>query len=288
MNTDETDTGKRTRSRKQERPDPEFVEALARGLDVIHAFTAEKPEMTLSEVAERTGISPATARRSLITLRQLGYVGMNGKHYLLRAKVLSLGSAFLNSMNLKDVADSFLQDVNDQFHDAVSLAIMDGRHVLYVSHISNRRDVRYRARIGFRLPIYCTSLGHVLLAYASPETRAAYMEHASLQSYTARTISTKEELERALEAVRENGYAGVQEQLEYSVVSVAVPVRARDGEVLAAINCSGELERASLETMIETRVPELHKAAERIGAALERHPALVHSIRSGRNDPQFR
>lgn len=262
----------------------EFVEALARGLEVIHAFTQERPEMTLAEVAEQTGLNPATARRSLLTLKELGYVGMNGRKYLLRPKVLSLGSAFLNSMNLKDVADYFLKEVNEAFHDAVSLAVLDGRRVFYVSHIPSMRENRYRARIGYHLPIYCTSLGHVLLAFAGPEAEASYLENATFERYTSRTISTADMLKESLEAVRQNGYAALQEQLEYGVLSVAVPVKSRDGDVLAAINCSGELTRTDMETMVTSRVPALRSAAERIGAALQRHPALLHSIRSGRND----
>lgn len=275
---------KTSASQRPHEGDRDFVESLARGLEVILSFTRESPEMTLKEVAEKTGLSPATARRSLHTLRKLGYVGMNGKRFLLRAKVLSLGSAFLNSMNIKDVADHFLQEVHEEFHDAVSLAVLNGNHVLYVSHISSMRDNRFRARIGYSLPIYCTSLGHVLLAFSDPKAIETYFDTVSFERYTSRTISSAEELQSALDFVRRNDHAAALEQLEYGVLSVAVPVRSPDGDVLAAVNCSGELSRTNLDTMIETRVPALRKAADRIAAALERHPALLHSIQSGNVD----
>jgi IclR family transcriptional regulator, pca regulon regulatory protein len=261
---------------------PEFVEALARGLEIIQAFTSETPEMTLSEVAAKTSTSPATARRSLLTLQQLGYVATNGRRFILRAKVLSLGTAFLNAMNLKLVADSFLQGVADRFHDAVSMTLLDDDDVLYVAHVPSNRENRYRARIGYRLPAYATSTGHVLLAHLDRPTQEAYLARAPFPSYTARTTTTADELRQIFENVHRNGYAAIQDQLEYGIVGCAVPVRDHRNRVLAAINCAGETARVDLDTLIRTRVPALLEAATLVSAALSRHPALIHSIMADR------
>lgn len=266
---------------KRER-DPEFVEALARGLEIIQAFTSEAPEMTLSEVAAKINISPATARRSLLTLQQLGYVATNGRRFLLRARVLSLGTAFLNAMNLKLVADSFLQGVADQFHDAVSMTLLDDDDVLYVAHVPSNRENRYRARIGYRLPAYATSTGHVLLAHLDRPIQAAYLKRAPFPSYTARTTTTAEELRQIFENVHRDGYAAIQDQLEYGIVACAVPVRDHKDRVLAAINCAAESARVDLKTLVQTRVPALLEASALVSAALARHPALVHSILADR------
>ena len=258
--------------------DGEFVEALARGLDVIQAFSSENPEMTLSEVAAKTKTSPATARRSLLTLRKLGYVGINGRRFVLRARVLSLGTAFLNAMNLKLVADSFLQGVADRFHDAVSMTVLDDDDVLYVAHVPSNREHRYRARIGYRLPAYATSTGHVLLAHLDRPRQEALLARAPFPRYTARTTTTADELRRIFDGVHRDGYAAIQDQLEYGVVACAVPVKDHNNRVLAAINCSADSARVDLKTLIRTRVPALTEAATLVSSALSRHPALVHSI----------
>ncbi|MGO4852363.1 IclR family transcriptional regulator domain-containing protein [Phaeovulum sp. W22_SRMD_FR3] len=268
-------------SGKQER-NPDFVEALARGLEVIQAFTEEMPEMTLSEIATQTGLSPATARRSLITLHELGYVAMNGKRFMLRAKILSLGAAFLNSMNLKDVADTYLEDVAKQFKDASSLAVMEGMDSLYVSHVAIERDIRFKARVGYRLPLYATSLGRVLLAWCAAPQRDAYLAKAPFVRYTPRTLVENVELLSELEKTRERGYATARDQLEYGVISIAVPVRAPDGQVVAAINCSNQVSSVDEADFVPSRLPVLSDAATRISAAMQQYPALLHSITNNR------
>ncbi len=273
----------RNQSGEPRERDPEFVEALARGLEIIQAFTGDTPEMTLSEISTKTGITPATARRSLLTLQKLGYIAMTGRRFILRARVLTLGSAFLNSMNLKVVADSFLQAVADTFHDSVSMTLLDDDDVLYVAHVPSNRENRYRARIGYRLPAYATSTGHVLLTYLDQPAQEAFLAKAPFAAYTARTTSSADELRAIFAGVLSNGYAAIQDQLEYGIVGVAVPVRDHANRVIAAINCAAESARVDLETLVETRVAPLREAAAMISVALARHPALAHSILAERS-----
>jgi IclR family pca regulon transcriptional regulator len=264
--------------REINRDSSDFVDALERGLDVIQAFTSDAPEMTLSEVAKRTGLSPATARRSLLTLRELGYIGMNGRHFLLRQKVLSLGAAFINSMNLRDVADPYLQELAETFHDAASMTVLDGMDVVYIAHVPSRREVRFRVAIGTHRPAYATSMGHVLLAELDAEKQAEFLSHAPFQAYTSRTTTKASELRAIFKAAKRDGYAAVQDQLEYGSVAVAVAVRDSRGRAFAAINCSGETSRVDIKTMIAARLPKLQAAAAHIGEAAARYPALLHSI----------
>jgi len=259
----------------------DFIESLARGLDVIQAFSADAPEMTLAEVAKKTGLSAASARRALLTLCDLGYVGVNGKRFVLRAKVLSLGAAYVSSMNLRDVADGFLQSVADHFHDAASLALREGDQVLYVSHVSSDRVIRFKARVGYLLPAYATSLGRVLLAHETDAEQDRFLGSVRFEAYTSQTTVDREELRSILRRVREEGFSLVQDQLEYGVVAVAVPVRDKSGSVVAAINCSSLTSRVEPAEMARTRVPLLQDAALQISDALERYPALIHSLNSG-------
>lgn len=257
---------------------PDFIDALARGLDVIQAFDSELPEMTLTEVARRTGLSPATARRCLLTLRDLGYIGVNGRHFLLRSKVLSLGVAFLNSMNLRDVAEAYLQELAEAFHDAASLAVLENSDVVYVAHVPSRREVRFRVTIGTRYPAYATSLGHVLLTHLNAPAQEDFLSRAPFPAYTSRTTTKASELKSIFRSVKTKGFAAVQDQLVYGSIAIAVPVANAEGQVLAAINCSAETARINMEKLIATRLPLLLETASKISAALARYPALMHSI----------
>ncbi len=256
----------------------DYVAALARGLAVIQAFTDATPEMTLSEVAQATGMTPATARRALLTLQALGYIGANGRRFVLLPKVLSLGAAFLSSMNLRDIVQPFLQEVAERFRDSVSLAILDGDSVVYLAHVPSQRRIAFRASVGYRLPVHCTSLGLALLAHASKPQQKRILDRAPFQKFTPMTLSDADSLRAALARALEQGYAIQDGQLELGVLSIAVPVRDPQRRVIAAINCSTETERISLEELVATRLPALREAAAAIEAAIQRAPALAHSI----------
>jgi IclR family transcriptional regulator, pca regulon regulatory protein len=258
----------------------DFVAALARGLSVIQAFTEDQPEMTLSEVAQVAQMNVATARRALLTLHSLGYVGMQGKRFLLLPKVLSLGVAYLRSMNFKDLVNPYLQEVADGFRDSVSFAILDGDDVVYLGHVPSKRSIMRRASVGYRLPAFCTSLGRVLLANQPLEEQQRLLTRAPFPQYTAKTLVQRDDLAREFAKALTDGFATQQDEIEMGVVSIAVPVCDPQGQVIAAINCSSETDRTTAEDLIATRLPVLREARAQIEWAIRRAPALVHSIRS--------
>lgn len=257
---------------------PNFVTALARGLQVIQAFSSQSPELTLSEVAQRTGISPASVRRSLFTLEALGFVALNGRRYSLRARILTLGAAYFESMQLKDIAMPTLSAVAHRFQDTVSMAVLDDTDVIYVAHVPNERRIRFRASAGYRLPIYATSLGRAMMAFRGEAGISKYLKAAPFPRYTVKTVVEAEDLRAVFEEARQRRYASQEAQLEYGVIAVAVPVMGPDGKVIAAINCSSESARGTLEDLIETRLPALRDAAQEIEIALRRQPFLAHSV----------
>jgi IclR family pca regulon transcriptional regulator len=256
----------------------EFVTALARGLRVMEVFSAEAPELTLSEVAQRAQLSPATARRALITLQQLGYVGVHGRRFLLLPKVLALGSAFLRSMNIRELAQPHLQELADRFKDSVSMAVLDGDNVMYVAHVPSNRRIRYNGSVGYRSPAFATSLGLILWAALDNTALLAQMENAPFPAYTSQTLTSVEQLLDAVKLAQSRGYATAQEQLEYGIVAIAVAIRDPQGQVIASINCSSELVRNDLEALVSTRLGPLRETAHQIEMALELFPALAHSI----------
>lgn len=262
------------------RKDGEYLSTLARGLSVLRSFTKEQPEMTLSEVAVATDLSPAVARRCLHTLVELGYVGKKGKLFLLTPEVMGFASAFLESMNLEEVVRPYLQVVRDNTGDSSSFAVLSNLEILYLEHVSTNRMIRLVAGFGTRFPAYPTSLGRVLLAHQSVQRIEVYLNQVELQKLTSKTVTSKVALRKILNRCRKNGFASIQDELDYGIVSVAVPVFGTDGEILAAINCSTATTRVNEDEMVENRLPQLRDAAKGIELELRRYPMLVHSIKS--------
>ena len=262
------------------RKDGEYLSTLARGLSVLRAFTKEQPEMTLSEVAAYTDLNPAVARRCLNTLVDLGYVGRRGKLFLLTPEVMGFASAFLESVNLEEIARPYLQVVRDSTGDSSSLAVLSQSDVLYLVHVSTNRMVRLGAGFGTRFPAYPTSLGRVLLAYQADQVVDDYLNRLKPEKLTDKTVTSRVKLRKILNRCRRQGFTSTQDELDYGIVSVAVPIFDSDGGILAAINCSTATTRVNQEEMIQTRLPHLQVAAKKIEQELRRYPVLIHSIKS--------
>lgn len=252
----------------------EFVEALAKGIAVIECFDAAHPDMTLSEIARRVGLSPAAARRSLITLSALGYVGLTGKRYHLRPKVMTLGSGFYFAARIDELLLPELRQIVDAHGDAASVAMLDGHDVIYMAHHSTQRARRATAVVGARYPAHATSLGRVLLAGLPDKELDRYFETVEPKALTSRTVVSKEELRRLVWKARELGYATTVDQLDYGITALAVPIRNADGRTTAAVNSSGYSGLVSVDQMVAERLQDLRAAASRISAASARAPAL--------------
>ena len=259
---------------------PDFVTSLARGIDVLLAFTSSAPEMTLSEVAAKTGLTAATVRRSLLTFAALGYVKQNGRRFVLTARVLQLGAAFVESMNLNEVAQIYLQEIVDVFHDASSLTMLDGNDVVYVVHIPSNRPARLRQHVGARMPAHGASTGYVLLGSLGDAELDAYLQQAPFPAFTAKTPVTREAVLAHCMMAREKGYGIAEDAIGLGTIAIAVPIRDQHGRVVAAINCSADSTKITREKLIGTRLAPLQRAAQRISEQLIRYPALtVSSIR---------
>jgi IclR family pca regulon transcriptional regulator len=258
--------------------DPEYLSTLERGLRVLKAFDEDHPEMTLSEVAAKTALSPAVARRCLNTLVELGYVGRHERKFLLRPAVLTIGSAFLSSMQIEQVCLPSLQHLRDQTGDSASLAVLSQTDILYIAHVSTDRRFRLAASVGTRYPFHATSMGKAIAAFLPPDEQAALLRVESMQRFTERTLTDVEALHKRFNLVRERGYDSALDELDYGIVSVAVPIFDRDRKPLAAINCSTSTTRISQDELVRTRLPLLRVAAGEIELALKRWPALAASL----------
>ena len=158
---------------------PDFVEALARGLDVLTCFDSDHREMSLSEVATAAGLARPTARRLLLTLEELGFVRSCGGTFALTPKVLTLGMAYVGALGLWDIARPHLESLVARTGESSSMAQLDGSDIVYVARASVPKIIALRVEIGTRFPAVQTSQGKVLLAALSPEELAATLAEPS-------------------------------------------------------------------------------------------------------------
>lgn len=240
-----------------------FVRSLERGLLVIRALSAPDPR-TLSEVARDTGLSRAAARRFLLTLEDLGYVQQSAGRFSLAPQVLDLGYAFLSSLTLPEVAQPHLERLVERVHESSSVSILDGSEVVYVARVPTRRIMTVSISVGTRFPAHATSMGRVLLAGLGPDALAAVLDGAELEALTGVTITTRARLEEALDRVRRQGWALVDQELEPGLRSIAAPIRDAGGRVVAAVNLSVQASTTPVTEMRRALLPPLLDAAAAI------------------------
>ncbi|WP_245453588.1 IclR family transcriptional regulator C-terminal domain-containing protein [Aminobacter sp. MSH1] len=258
--------------------DPEFVEGLAKGLSVIEAFDSVSSEMTLSEVARRTGLSPAAARRSLHTLSVLGYIHSVNRRFMLSAKTLTLGASYLRATRVEELVLPELRNVVARFGDAASLTTLDGQNVVYIAHYSEERARRLVAGIGVSYPAYATSMGKVLLAALPDEDRERYLQDFAPTKLTEHTIVTVKALEAEIKQTRRRGYGTAVDELDFGITALAVPVVGAGGTVIAALNTSAYSGRVSLDGMLTDRLEHMRGFSARLSDIIVRSPPLSLSL----------
>ena len=254
---------------------PDFVEALARGLDVLAAFGPAHRRMSLSEVAEVARLARPTARRLLLTLEELGYVRSAAGAFELTPRVLDLGAAYVSSLGLWDVARPHLEQLVARTGESSSMAQLDGSDIVYVARVSVPKIISLRVDIGTRFPAARTSQGKVLLAALSPaelEATVGVPSRSGLPPSTGRS----ERLADELREVRARGWALADEELAPGVRSVAVPVRDRDGVVRAAMNVTVHAAETSRETLLDRHLPLLLRTAGEVSADWARWQSRPH------------
>lgn len=249
--------------------DPDFVTALARGLAVLLSLSDKRRRMSIAQVAHLTGIPRAAARRSLHTLAKLGFVAVDdARRFYLRPRVLSFSHAYLSSSPVAVVAQPILDRLGESLHEAVSLAMLDGEEIVYVARAATSRIMSPSLNVGRRLPAYCTSIGHVLLAHLPEPEFEAYLAHARLLPYTKYTPTTPARLRAIVAAAREHGYAFASELMEPRLCTLAVPVRDNGGHYVAGINVIAQGRLMSDEEMAGRYLRPMRQAALELGALL--------------------
>lgn len=245
----------------------DFVEALARGLEVIRSFDRIHAKQTISQISERTLLARPTVLRLLLTLEELGYVRNQDNLYSLTPKVVDLGMAYVSALGLYGAAKPHMENLSKEVDQTISIAELDGSDIVYTGRVEVPKIVSVGVTVGARLPSASTALGRVLLAAVPDSELHVVLSTPSLSMYMPRTRFTAEQIRPRLQTVREQGWAESDEDLQYGVQAIATPIRGEDGQVFAAIG-------------LGTHTSEIEK-----GIVRERYlPLLLETARNIEND----
>ncbi|TDW17712.1 IclR family transcriptional regulator domain-containing protein [Kribbella kalugense] len=245
-----------------------FLQGLERGLAVIRAFSADAPALTLSEVARAVQITPATARRILLTLEELGYVRSDSRRFSLTPRVLALGWAYLSSLDLGELAGPFMEELSAKTRESCSIATLDLPDIVYVARVPTSRIMTVALGVGARLPAYPTSMGRVLLAGLPDDELTSYLDTLQAEPLTDRAITSVDGLRVTITRARADGYALVDQELELGLRSIAAPIHNSRGRVIAALNVSAHASRSTPTSLRTDVLPHLRAAAAQITTAL--------------------
>lgn len=251
------------------KPGDTYVQSFARGLEVIRSFTAQSPAQTLSEVAAKTGLTRAGARRILLTLQTLGYVDCpDGKHFALTPRILDLGFAYLSSQPLWNLAMPVMETLSETVQESCSAGVLDGLDVVYVVRVHAHKIMSTNLGVGSRLPAFWTSMGRMLLAGLPQEQLHALLQRCPREAFTRYTLARDEDLLAAIDQVRQQGWALINQELEEGLISVAAPLLNAQGQIVGAVNVSGQANRTNAQAIQQQIVPHLQSAAQSISQLL--------------------
>ncbi|MBF54024.1 MAG: IclR family transcriptional regulator [Confluentimicrobium sp.] len=237
----------------------DFIASLAKGLRVIETFGPDRPRQSVAEAAEAAGLDRATARRCLLTLRELGYADHDGKHFQLTARVLRLGMGALSALPLPQIVQPWLDQLSDQIGQSASVSVLDETEIVYLARAAQRRVMSIGLMPGSRLPAHCTSMGRILLA-ALPEAEArALLDRSDLTPRTPHSLTEPEAIMTELARIRAQGYAIIDQEVEIGLRSIAVPILNVQDRTVAAMNVGLPALHADASALAEIYLPGLKR-----------------------------
>lgn len=249
-------------------------QSLERGLAILSCFSSGRALIGVSELSRELGLTRSTTHRYVATLARLGYLQQDAttRKYSLGPRVVELGFTAINSMELRHVAAPHLQRLCDETGHTVNMAILDDVDIVYVERFrASRRgqnEIDLDLHVGSRLPAYCTSMGKILLAFLPDGDRDDVLSRIAFDRRGPNTLTSRAALLAELRRVRATGVAVNNEELAYGLRSVAVPVVAASGEVVAAVNLAAHRTMASLDDLVARIGPLLQRTAAGISSQL--------------------
>ena len=247
---------------------PEGMAGLAKGLAIIEAFSPHRTRMTVTDAAQSSGTSRASARRCLLTLMELGYLEFDGKYFRPLPRLLALSAAYSGTRSLREIAQPFLKAARDELRESISLAVLDRDAALFVARSEAERLVTTGISVGTRIDLYCSATGRILLSAWNDRLLGAYLDRARIEARTKYSLIKKAAIREAIRNAGVVGYATTDQELEIGLRSIAVPVLDSRGTIVAAMSASASSARVSIQQMVKGFVPVLRANADSLGRVL--------------------
>ena len=247
---------------------PEGMGGLSKGLAILEAFASTDGRMTIADAAQAAGATRASARRCLLTLTELGYLEFDGKFYRPQPRLLLLSTSYSMSRPLPQIAQPILAQARNQLNESVSLAVLDGDFVLFVARAEAERLVSTRISLGTRMPAYSLAVGRVLIGPWSDEKLSSYLRDTELVPLTRKSMIRKRQLFDAVRKAQELGFATTDEELDYGMRSMAVPVTDSLGHIVGSMGVSASTSRVTMQQMVKEFFPVMREHAAKLGRGL--------------------
>lgn len=242
------------------------IQSVSRALSILELFSDKCPSLSVSEVAEQTGINRATCYRFCQTLRHLGYLEELGGRFRPGLKAVSLAHAALSSRELPELALPYLEKLRETVNETVNMGLLDDTEVVYVARVLSDHLIALRLYVGSRLPAYAASLGRAQLAFLPEDEAEAILDRSELKQITGHTIIDRRRLTAELKRTRSRGYALNDQEIASGLRGVAAPVLAASGRPIAAINISVPRPLDDPDEIKNVLAPEVMQTARDIGA----------------------
>jgi DNA-binding IclR family transcriptional regulator len=241
------------------------ITALQRGLQLLQLFSQAPNGFTAKQVAERSRLPVSTVHRFLANLESTGFLNCSGNVYHLGTACFAIGQAALAQLDIRRVSLPYLHELNRQTRETVHLTVRYGSSAVYVEKLDSTEQLRIFSRIGASVPLYCTAVGKVMLAYMPEDQRRRLLPQLELKRFTPNTIGSLQELEVELQRIRKNGYGCDLEEHELHIRCVAAPVWDHAGLVNASLSITAPIVR-----MPVTRLRQLAALIQTAGQQISR------------------
>ncbi len=253
----------------------EATRSVDRALDILLCFSTSTPELSMTQISEKTAMNKSTVHRLLATLEAKRFVERDQVTGLYHPgnRLLQMAFLTLERNDLRSIANPFLKSLNEQFKETVTLSIIDDIDLVYIDVLESMHSVKIAARPGKRMPAFCTASGKVIMAYSSKEVLGRIFEQG-FPAYTESTVVDPMVMNHVLELVRERGFAYSDEEYEEGINAVASPILDAKMQPLAAIAVAGPAYRLPLARLMEIG-PAVVEAAKKITAEYK----LTHLLR---------
>jgi IclR family transcriptional regulator, KDG regulon repressor len=256
------------------------ITALQRGLRLLQLFSESARGLTAKQVAGRSRLPVSTVHRFLANLESAAFLNCSGDGvYQLGVACFAIGQVALGQLDIRRVSQPYLEELNQKTRETIHLTLRHELSAVYVEKLDSPEPLRIHSRIGAAVPLYCTAVGKVMLAYMPDEERERVLPQLGLRRFTPNTVGNLQELAAELYRVRKNGYACDLEEHELHIRCIAAPIWDHAGEVSASVSITAPMVR-----MAVTRLRQLAPLIQTAGLQISRELGY----RSGGCQPPLR